>query len=186
MTVAFKEWAIVIDALAGGEQIFILRKGGIHEGRGGFKPEHSQFLLFPTLFHQQRDSVIPRAQERFDQIAPAFAPAGILRLQYWAGVIEWHHIENFETVRHLGNRHIWKEELLAERFEWGKERAIHALALRAFRLPTAIEIPMLPEYGGCKSWVQLSHPVATEGSVPAIDENVFQRKLEAFRAALRC
>ena len=61
MRTAFKEWAIVVDALGRGEQILILRKGGIAEGRGGFKPEHERFLLFPTLFHQQRESVLPAA-----------------------------------------------------------------------------------------------------------------------------
>ncbi|MED5454303.1 MAG: DUF1802 family protein, partial [Verrucomicrobiota bacterium] len=37
MKTAFKEWAVVIDALGRGEQIIILRKGGIHEGKGGFQ-----------------------------------------------------------------------------------------------------------------------------------------------------
>ncbi|MGV3757322.1 MAG: DUF1802 family protein [Verrucomicrobiota bacterium] len=50
MNVAFKEWAIVVDALGRGEQIILLRKGGISEGRGGFQVEHPQFLFWPTLF----------------------------------------------------------------------------------------------------------------------------------------
>ena len=35
---AFKEWHVVVEALAAGEQILLLRKGGIAEGRGGFDP----------------------------------------------------------------------------------------------------------------------------------------------------
>ena len=53
MTYALKEWAIVVDALIRGEQIIVLRKGGISEGPGGFKVDQPEFLLFPTLFHQQ-------------------------------------------------------------------------------------------------------------------------------------
>jgi hypothetical protein len=75
MRTAFKEWAVVVDALLRGEQILILRKGGLREGRGGFQIEHSEFLLFPTLFHQQRESVIPTAQARYDELAPNFPPA---------------------------------------------------------------------------------------------------------------
>ena len=30
---AFKEWAVIVEALGQGEQIVILRKGGIAEGR---------------------------------------------------------------------------------------------------------------------------------------------------------
>ncbi len=59
MRTAFKEWAIIVDALGRREQIIILRKGGISEGRDGFQMEHPQFLLFPTLYHQQRESVTP-------------------------------------------------------------------------------------------------------------------------------
>ena len=32
MRLAFKEWAIIVDALGRGEQILILRKGGLQEG----------------------------------------------------------------------------------------------------------------------------------------------------------
>ncbi len=53
MRAAFKEWAIVVDALGRGEQIIVLRRGGLAESRGGFRLEHSRFLVFPTLFHQQ-------------------------------------------------------------------------------------------------------------------------------------
>jgi hypothetical protein len=183
MKIAFKEWVIIVDALARGDQIFILRKGGIHEGRGGFHPEHSEFLLFPTLFHQQRDSVIEPAQSRFDQIAPFFPDPNVLRLEFWAQLVEWHHIDRFEVLQRLRGQHIWKEQVLADRFEWGGERAIFALVLRILRLPVAIEVPMLPEYGGCKSWVQIAR-IPTQGSAPVLSEPEFRGRLNRFRAAL--
>jgi len=68
--VAFKEWEIVVDALGRGEQIVLLRKGGLHEGREGFRPEYQRFLLFPTLYHQQREIVVATAQARFDEMLP--------------------------------------------------------------------------------------------------------------------
>ena len=39
---AFKEWAIVCDALGKGQQSIIFRKGGIHEGKRGFQFKHDQ------------------------------------------------------------------------------------------------------------------------------------------------
>jgi hypothetical protein len=184
VTAAFKEWAVVIDALASGEQIFILRKGGIHEGRGGFKMQHSEFLLFPTLFHQQRESVIERAQRRFDEIAPSFPPPGVVRLEFWAAVIEAREIRSFEEVKRLQGQHSWKDNVIAERFEWGKKEGIFAIAVRVFRLPLGIELPMIPEYGGCKSWVDVAHPISTAGSTPVLEDEPFTSRLEAFRAAL--
>jgi len=56
---AFKEWAVVCAALGSGQQSLILRKGGIHEGRGGFRVAHPEFWLFPTGFHQSLDILLP-------------------------------------------------------------------------------------------------------------------------------
>ena len=184
MTAAFKEWAIIVDALGRGEQIFILRKGGIHEGRSGFQMEHSEFLFFPTLFHQQRESVVPLAQARFDEIAPHFPKSNILRLEYWAQAVEHHCLEDFEAVKRLGGQHIWREEVLAERFEWGREHGIFAIVVRVHRLPMAIELPMIPDYGGCKSWIEVAHPVMPAGSSPVLDDEAFAQRLERFRAAI--
>ena len=52
--VAFKEWAAVCRALADGTQTVILRKGGIAEAGGEFRPEHARFWLYPTHFHEQQ------------------------------------------------------------------------------------------------------------------------------------
>jgi hypothetical protein len=183
MTAAFKEWASVVDALGRGEQIFILRKGGIHEGRGGFRMEHSEFLFFPTLFHQQRESIVPSAQARFDEVAPFFPPSEVLRLEYWARVVEWRRLDSFEIVQRLSGQHIWREEVLAERFDWGREQGIYAIAVRVFKLPIALELPMLPTYGGCKSWIEVAHPVAAIDTAPVLENEAFDRKLAAFRSA---
>jgi hypothetical protein len=53
MSIGFKEWALVCEALGNGTQSIILRKGGIAEGRDGFRFKHDEFLLFPTLYHEQ-------------------------------------------------------------------------------------------------------------------------------------
>src|SRR5208282_1791713 len=89
MRLAFKEWAVIADALLRGEQILIFRKGGLREGPGGFQPEHPEFLLFPTLFHQQRQSVVPSAQARYDALAPGFPASNVLRVEGLARVMAW-------------------------------------------------------------------------------------------------
>ncbi len=55
--VAFKEWADVCAALLDGRQSLILRKGGIEEGPGGFRPEHAAFWLYPTRTSIRRSKV---------------------------------------------------------------------------------------------------------------------------------
>jgi hypothetical protein len=183
--VAFKEWAIVVDALGRGGQIVILRKGGIREGRGGFSVDHPQFLLFPTRFHQERESVLPAAQARFDQIAPMFPAQDRLRLEFFGEVIAWYRLESLAAAERLRGQHVWRDEVIAQRFDWGKEKAIFALAVRVFCLPEIVEMPMREKYGGCRSWIELETEVAADNTRPVLTDEAFGRKLDAFCTALR-
>jgi len=182
MRTAFKEWAVIVDALGSGNQNLILRKGGISEGRGGFQVDHPEFLLFPTAFHQQRDSVLPEAQARFDQLESI--PAETLRIEYLCRVEAWRRIDSLEIARRLQGQHVWKPEVVAERFDWGSNKAIFALAVRTFRLPTRIDLPMLPSYGGCKSWIELDVGIDISNAKPVISDSEFNRRLQQFESAL--
>src|ERR687892_678477 len=57
MPVAFKEWAVTVRALAEGEQLLTLRKGGIREENKHFELEHERFFLYPTFDHQHNNLV---------------------------------------------------------------------------------------------------------------------------------
>ncbi|MFA6544942.1 MAG: DUF1802 family protein [Limisphaerales bacterium] len=184
MRTAFKEWFIVVDALGRGEQILILRKGGTSEGRGGFQVEHPRFLFFPTLYHQQRESVLPAAQARYDQIAPHLPGPETLRLEFCAEVVAWRKLDSLASVERLRGQHIWREEVLAERFDWGKQQAIFALAVRVARMPQRVDLPMLPGYGGCKSWIEVAEEISTDSAQPVLAEQDFQARLRQFETAL--
>ena len=183
MRTAFKEWAIVVDALGRGEQILILRKGGIHEGKGGFQVEHPRFWLFPTLFHQQRESVVPAAQERFDVIARGFPAADKVQIEFLAEVAEWRRIESLDQAHAFRGQHIWRDVVIADRFEWGRNKNIFALAVRVYRLPAVAELAVLPSYGGCKSWIELEADLPAKEATPVLTDAQFTEKLEQFRNA---
>ena len=55
--IALKEWAVAVKALAKGEQILILRKGGIHKADKEFRVVHPEFVLYPTYEHQRAELV---------------------------------------------------------------------------------------------------------------------------------
>jgi hypothetical protein len=184
MRIAFKEWVIVADALARGDQIIILRKGGIAEGPGGFQPEHPEFWLYPTLFHQQRESVVPAAQARFDAIAPALAGPDRVRIQHLARLHSWRRLATLAEAERLRGQHIWRDDVIASRYEWGRNQGIHALALRLCRLPEPVELPVRESYGGCKSWIELERDLPVDLVTPVLAEAAFQQKLAAFNAAL--
>ena len=184
MRIAFKEWAIVVDALGSGEQILLLRKGGIREGRGGFKVDHSRFLLFPTLFHQQRESVVPAARARFDRIARSFPPNDRVRLEFYCDVVAWQRLDSIAAAERLRGQHVWRDEVIAGRFDWGKDKAVFALAVRVFHLSEVVELPMRESYGGCKSWIELEREISVVDASPVLSDDTFGGKLNAFRMAV--
>src|ERR1700753_4202117 len=57
MPIAFKEWAVTVRALAEGEQLLTLRKGGIREPEKHFRLNYQRFFLYPTFDHQRTDLV---------------------------------------------------------------------------------------------------------------------------------
>jgi hypothetical protein len=184
MRIAFKEWAIVVAALGAGEQIVILRKGGISEGRRGFQVDHSEFLLFPTHHHEHREAVIHEAQDRFDQLGLHEHDPERVHLEFVAHVVSWRRIESLSRALLLRGQHIWRDDLIARRFDWGAEQNIYALAVRVFALPEPVELQVIPEFGGCKSWIDLGQEIDTEGAQPVIDKESFNERLDRFHAAL--
>ena len=184
MRIAFKEWAVIVDALGRGEQILTLRKGGISEGREGFRVEHPQFLLFPTRFHQQRESVIAEAQARFDEIAPRFPSPDFVRLEYYAEAVVWRQLDSLSAAESLRGQHCWRDDVIAARFDWGRARNIFAIAVRVHRLPLPVELPVLPNYAGCKSWIELEKDLPVNAAVPVLEQAAFDQKLQRFLTAL--
>jgi hypothetical protein len=167
--VAFKEWAVVVDALGRGEQILILRKGGIREQRGEFHVERREFWLFPTQYHQAESSIIPSKRPALREIA-ATAVKGFADIRYYAVVDSALKIGDAATLCRLQGRHIWSEQVLQERFQFGREPGLHALLTRVYRRPSSVRLPMRGSYDGCKSWVELEECLFTEGLTPVLTD----------------
>ena len=184
MQVAFKEWAVVVDALERGVQVLILRKGGISEESGVFRLEHDRFLLFPTLFHQQHQQVVPAAAARFDVLQAEMPEPEIVRIRSFAEVMASWRLDSLAAAERLRGQHVWRDEVIADRFDWGGELAIHALILRVWRLPAAVDLPLRPEYGGCKSWIELATDVPVEGATPALSDTEFALRWRAVADAV--
>jgi hypothetical protein len=83
----------------------------------------------------------------------------------------------------LRGQHIWRDEVIAERFDWGRSKQIHLLAARVFRLPKPVEIPMLEAYGGCKSWVELAEDIAIDQAHPVLNDRAFAAKMNDLTVA---
>ena len=178
--IAFKEWAVVVDTLGRGEQILILRKGGIRESRGEFRVEHASFWLFPTQYHEAERSIIPSKQPVLRQIREA-ASKDFVDIEFFAVTDCVIRICDAGLLERLQGRHIWSEQVLRERFEFGRERGLHALITRIYRLAQPQRVAWRTEYGGCKSWIQLERRIDGD-AVPVLANAEYHAQREEIRA----
>lgn len=161
MTLAFKEWGYIVDALGKGKQSIIIRKGGISEEGGDFSVKGTKFLLLPTQYHQAREMIKPEwlGGLNGDQYQLG---ADKVRIAYYAEIAGSRIIRDWDILRKLDSQHAWKSEVIMERFNrW--EKSAHLLILQVYELEQPFDLEMKPEYGGCKSWVELEENIEFRG-----------------------
>lgn len=150
MSAAFKEWAIVCEALGSGHQSVIIRKGGLAEGRAGFSFRHAEFLLFPTWFHAQLEKTTLPADTN---VPPE--PGEEIEIRY-AATVEWSgKVTDRAALARLREFHVLHESVVEERFHYDADEGVHVAFVRVFRLDPPRRLPNAKEYGGCRSWIDL-------------------------------
>jgi hypothetical protein len=152
---ALKEWAAVVHALLDGRQTVLLRKGGIHEKR--FSLRGSRFVVFPTVAHSHLEST--RA-EHADLLplgsADVIASGGSVVVRVELEVVEAIAVRRPERIAELEPFHIWTtESVRRNRIDFRPRHELSAIVVRARPLAAPVTVPMVPEYAGCKSWVDL-------------------------------
>ncbi len=183
-TVAFKEWAAICRALADGRQSLILRKGGIAETGGEFRPEHHRFLLLPTHFHEQhRTGIKPELLPLLDAAEADRPPAGTLRFTHLAEVTTVRKLTDLAQALALDLTHGWTEDTVRQRFHY-RTPGLFVLTVRVFSLPAPVEVPDRNEYAGCKTWVDLVDDVPTTGAIPVMTDVAFANYAGAVEAVL--
>ena len=180
---AFKEWHSIVEALVRGEQILILRKGGIAEGRGGFQVKAERFWLLPTYFHAQEQKLKPTiAADVPAKPAHSEAPASFT-IRCFAEITVHAFLSDWAAVARLNPFHRWSEATIRERFEWSKPPGLHAFIVRIHRLHEPFSVAATPELAGCKSWVELPNDFDSFASSPAVNDDSFAQRSAAIQSA---
>jgi hypothetical protein len=156
---ALKEWANVVEALGRGEQIILIRKGGLADPSFGIDAD--QFYLYPTYFHQGESDARP-----------------FVTLTHWAEIVRTWRITDRETLARLESFVVIPRETLDARYGFRSDQALYVLALRAWELPAPVRIPFSEQYGGCLSWISLEEEIDVEGSRPVLDPEVIATGVE--------
>jgi hypothetical protein len=184
LSVALKEWDLVISHLLTGRQAILLRKGGILEAENEFELEHNRFLLWPTYVHQ--DPRMVRAQFRSQIVAHPTEPSRVSIRGYAdvAKIIEVPRDRARARIDSLSDLHLWDEPLIDMRFAYRPERPLYIVVLRAFVLPAPVAIDNTVEYAGCKSWITLNEKIDITASRPALPEEHLQTILARVQQTL--
>jgi hypothetical protein len=162
--------------------LWFCAKGASPKGAAGFARSTIGFGFSPTRFHQQAEGVVEEARAGFEDYE--WPAEDVLRIEFGAEVVEARRLDSLAQAQRLAGQHIWREEIIAERFDWGRDAGIYAMALRVRRLAAPVELPMLESYGGCKSWVELEPPMEFSGAEPVLADADFEMKLREFQEAL--
>jgi hypothetical protein len=199
MPIAFKEWAVTVRALAEGEQLITLRKGGIREEHKHFELEHERFFLYPTFDHQRydlvRESHKPELRRALEEgvwadgeppLHALSADGGIpqperVRIRAWAEVAAHHTVTDPRCVDALSPFYVWTRDYAEKRLAWKRRHPLHVVLLRTYRIPRPVTVKVRGEYGGCRSWLELQRDLPFEGT-PVLADEEFERAAEAIAA----
>lgn len=185
LRVGLQEWAVCVRALREGRATLIIRKGGIHEPKGGlFKPEHERFALLPSYAHQDASRLRPAYAGAYLAEAATHPAPGSIPVTCWAEVAQVWKATDLARVQALGDELIWTDDEVAARFHYRSQPFLYVLALRAHSRAGALDIPDRPSYAGCRSWIALEDSVPTEGSTPAVPDAAWAQRLAGIQRTL--
>lgn len=182
--VALKEWAVTVKALAMGRQILLLRKGGIREEGKNFRVTYPEFLLYPTYEHQREELLKLEYQPSLSQVLAESPQKSTITFSYWARVEEVIEVSQQEKVDDLSPHYIWTNAYAQSRLHWKPRFPLSIMLLRVYRMEQPVSVSHLPEYSGCKSWVNLATQVTLGRCQPVLSDMEFQHQVAEIKGSL--
>ena len=162
---ALKEWSSVVEALGRGDQVILIRKGGIADPAFGI--EADRFYLYPTYFHQGESD-----------------PRDAVAITHWAEVARMWSVREIERLYRLEPHVVFDRANLDERFHFRPDQALHVIGVRAWRLPRPATVTFRSDYAGCRSWISVDEEIETDGSTPVLADDALHARLEKINALL--
>lgn len=162
---ALKEWSNVVAALGRGEQILLVRKGGLADPDFGVEAE--RFYLYPTYFHQGESEARPRVE-----------------ITHWCEVVRTWSVTELDALRQLAPLVAVPWETLETRYRFRPDQALYVIAVRTWELARPAQVEFREIYGGCKSWISVDEEIDVAGSRPVLDDRELRAKLEEVDALL--
>lgn len=181
---ALKEWAVLVDAMARGDIIAMVRKGGIREQRAGFSVRHERFVLYPTYFHEKAHEVAPRFRSSLELAERSRPDEGTIRIAHVADVLGVWTVTDIERLRAIEHEHGLDWSAVSSRFHYRDRPVVQVVAVRISALDAPVVVPELRRYQGCVSWVALDEGIDVGRAKPVVEPDRLQARLQRIEAAL--
>ena len=181
---ALKEWATVIAAMLAGDQVVMLRKGGIGEKR--FDVPHREFLLLPTHVHQRPELLKPEVCRRWPELLAITDEPSAVDLTAWCEVADVHEVSEQAQLGALAPFHVLGPDYAEARLKWRPRHPLMVIVPRVHHVDPSIRLKVSPDMRGCRSWVEVpvqmpaASPVLGDAEFAAVREDV-ARALDAVR-----
>lgn len=162
---ALKEWSNVVAALGRGEQVILVRKGGIADA--SFGVEADRFYLYPTYFHQGESEARPE-----------------VTVTHWCEVVRTWSVDDLEVLARLAAHVVLPQETLAARFHFRPGQTLYVIGVRTFALAHPAQVRFQEQYAGCRSWISVDEQIDVDGSRPVLSDAELQAKLDDIHGTL--
>ena len=157
---ALKEWSNVVAALGRGQQVILIRKGGIADS--SFGVEADRFYLYPTYFHQGESEARPS-----------------VTITHWCEVVDTWSVRERDQLQGLARHVVLPQETLDSRYNFRPDQALYVIAVRTWTLARPADVEYREEYGGCRSWISIEDEIDIDGSRPVLSEDELRGRISA-------
>jgi hypothetical protein len=155
---ALKEWSNVVRALGNGEQVVLIRKGGIADASFGI--DERRFYLYPTYFHQGESEHRPS-----------------VTVTHWCEVVRTWVVTDSAQLEQLAPLVALPRETLEARYRFRSDQALYVIGVRTWTLAEPAEVQFQEAYAGCRSWLSVDEEIEIDGSTAVLAEEALQERL---------
>ncbi|MEA2311444.1 MAG: hypothetical protein QOE28_1412, partial [Solirubrobacteraceae bacterium] len=100
-----------------------------------------------------------------------------VRIRAWAEVAGAWTVTDRRAVDALSPFYVWTPDYAEKRLAWKRRHPLHVLLLRTYRIPRPVTVRVRDDYGGCRSWLEITRDLPFEGT-PVLSDEEFERASE--------
>ena len=104
-----------------------------------------------------------------------------VRIRAWAEVAAAWTVTDRRVVDGLSPFYVWTPDYAEKRLAWKRRHPLHVLLLRTYRIPRPVTVRVRDDYGGCRSWLEITRDLPFEGT-PVLSDEEFERASEEITA----